>query len=271
MEGFIPIFSLILIDPKFIAEQSNTNYSYEEGRSFINEMNNLLDIYELVDISSSSEEEGEIRASTPLPRDDKEYPKIIVEILNSSAEATTDGEEFLDLSPNSLETECKRMKLDESYTSFGSEESDQYQQSERSEEIIADSPESPNESMSSDIFVVEASTNNEESIISSKVAGYLEKVRQEDSSSYFITPPGTPRKIYFRPASPLNDLDDSHMYDTAQNGKKLPSLTLMPRQPGNNVPPRSVVLSQPAPGLGCNCRRIGIGRGHGCNLRFPRW
>ena len=61
-------------------------------------MNNLLDIYELIDISSSSEEEGEIaRASTPLPRANKEYPRIIVEILNSSAEATAD-EEFLDLS-----------------------------------------------------------------------------------------------------------------------------------------------------------------------------
>ena len=30
-------------------------------------------------------------------------------------------------------------------------------------------------------------------------------------------------------------------------------------------------LSQPAPGLGCHCRRVGIGRGHGCSLRFPKW
>ena len=82
-------------------------------------MSNLMDIYELVDISSSSEEEGEItRSSTPLPKNNEKYPKIIVEILNSSAEATADEEEFLDLSLNSLETECKRMKLSESYTSF---------------------------------------------------------------------------------------------------------------------------------------------------------
>ena len=81
-------------------------------------MNNLLDIYELIDISSSSEE-GEItRASTPLLRAKKEYPRIIVEILNSSAEATADEEEFLDLSLDSLESECKRMKLSEPYTSF---------------------------------------------------------------------------------------------------------------------------------------------------------
>ena len=71
-------------------------------------MNNLLDIYELIDISSSSEEEGEItRASTPLPRANKEYPRIIVEILNSSAEATADEEEFLDLSLDSLESNAK--------------------------------------------------------------------------------------------------------------------------------------------------------------------
>ena len=31
------------------------------------------------------------------------------------------------------------------------------------------------------------------------------------------------------------------------------------------------LVSQPAPGLACGCRRIGIGRGHGCGLRFPRW
>ena len=30
-------------------------------------------------------------------------------------------------------------------------------------------------------------------------------------------------------------------------------------------------LSQPAPGLGCHCRRVGIGRGHGCSRRFPKW
>ena len=57
-----------------------------------------MDIYELIDISSSSEEDGEItRSSTPLPKDNGKYPRIIVEILNSSAEATADEEEFLHL------------------------------------------------------------------------------------------------------------------------------------------------------------------------------
>ena len=78
-------------------------------------MNNLLDIYEQIDISSSSEEEGEITKSpTPLPRDNEKYSRIMIEILNSSAEAAADEEEFLDLSLNSLETDCKRMKLSES-------------------------------------------------------------------------------------------------------------------------------------------------------------
>ena len=106
-------------------------------------MNNLLDVYELIDISSSSEEEGEItRASTPLPRDSKEYPRIVVETLNSSAEATADEKEFLDLSLNSLETECKRMKHSESYTSFETVESGHYPHSESSEKTIA-APASP--------------------------------------------------------------------------------------------------------------------------------
>ena len=55
------------------------------------------------------------------------------------------------------------------------------------DEEVPDSPESLDESMSSDVFIVEEATNNEESITSTKAAEYLEQVRQEDSSSYFIT------------------------------------------------------------------------------------
>ena len=230
-------------------------------------MNNLLDIYELIDISSSSEEEGEItRASTPLPRANKEYPRIIVEILNSSAEATADEEEFLDLSLDSLESECKRMKLSEPYTSFETVESGQYPQSESPEEIVmADSPESPDESLSSDIFVVETSANDKESITSSKVAEYLGKVRQEDASSYFNTPPGTPKKINFLQASPLNDLERR-----VQTVTTTPTIASQLRVPGSVNLLTRAALSQPAPGLACGCRRLKIGRGHGGNLRFPK-
>ena len=231
-------------------------------------MNNLLDIYELIDISSSSEEEGEItRASTPLPRANKEYPRIIVEILNSSAEATEDEEEFLDLSLDSLESECKRMKLSEPYTSFETVESGQYPQSESPEEIVmADSPESPDESLSSDIFVFETSANDKESITSSKVAEYLGKVYQEDASSYFNTPPGTTKKINFLQASPLNDLERRVQMVTAT-----PTIASQLRAPGSVNLLTRAAQSQNAPSLACGCRRLKIGRGHGGNLRFPKY
>ena len=164
------------------------------------------------------------------------------------------------------------MKLSESYTSLETVESGQYPHSESSEKKIADSPENPDDSLSSDIFVLEASANNEKSMTSSKVAGYLEMVCQEYSSSYSNTPPGTPRKISFRTTSLLNDLEERRSINvTAELGMRLPTLSPMPRQPGNYVLYRRVGLSQPAPGLGCTCRRIAIGRGHGCNLRFPKW
>ena len=153
-------------------------------------MNNLLDIYELIDISSSSEEEGE-RSSIPLPRDSEKYPKIVIEILNSSAEAEADEEEFLDLSLNSLETECKRMKLSESYTSFETVESGQYPQSESEEETMADSPESPDPSLNSDVFVVEKPHEEEtSSMTSSEVAEFIRQATEDDASSYFESPRG---------------------------------------------------------------------------------
>ena len=45
---------------------------------------------------------------------------------------------------------------------------------ERQDEGLSDSP----ESMCSDVFVVEEPTNHEESLTSSKVAEYLDKVQQ---------------------------------------------------------------------------------------------
>ena len=120
------------------------------------------------------------------------------------------------------------MKLSESYTSFETVESGQYPHSESSEEVMADSPESPDESLSSDIFVVETSANDKESITSSKVAEYLEKVRQEDSSSYFNTPPGTPKKIIFLQASPLNDLEKR-----IQTVTTIPTIASQLRAPGS--------------------------------------
>ena len=197
MEGFFPIFSLILIKLKFIVEQLKYDQQSQK-KSQIKKMSNLMDIYELIDISSSSEEEGEItRPFTPLPKDNGKYPRIIVEILNSSAEATADEEEFLDLSINSLETECKKMKLSESYTSFETVESGQYPQSESVEEIMAGrkpenySPESPDPSLNSDVFVVEKPSEEETaSMTSSEVAEFIRQATEDDTCSYFESPHG---------------------------------------------------------------------------------
>ena len=71
----------------------------------------------------------------------------------------------------------------------------------------ADDSESPDESLSSEIFIVEHAAH-EESVTSNRVLEYLEQVQQEDSSSYFVIPPGTPRRIIFQPKSPLNDVEE---------------------------------------------------------------
>ena len=236
-------------------------------------MNSLKNVYELIDISSSEDESEFVeRSSTPLPRET--IPNYRVKLKNSlsSAEAVADEEEYFDVSADSLEASYKRIKLNSSLSSI---DSNFYPQQEgndvaQASEEIPDSPESPDESMSSDVFVVEETISNEASISSSKVAEYLEKVHQEDSSSYFVTPLGTPRKINFTHASPLNDLEVRRSFDDSEETEmRPPPLTFLPRQPG--VFPRGVALSQPAPGLDCHCRRVGIGRGHGCSLRFPKW
>ena len=244
-------------------------------------MNNLLDIYELMDISSSSEEEGEItRSSTPLPRDSEKYPRIVVEILNSSAEAEADEEEFLNLSLNSLETECKRMKLGESYTSFETVESGQYPQSESEEEIIADSPESADPSLNSDVFVVEKPHEEEtSSMISSKVAEFIRQAEEDDASSYYESPRGPLRVSGEQKKESLNDLDDekgpavmppSRDQAVDPNVYELQYPLYQPRFQGRTIRPMTVALSQSAPGLGCGCLRVGFGRGHGCTARFEK-
>ena len=82
------------------------------------------------------------------------------------------------------------MKLSESYTSFETVESGQYPQSE-SEEEIADSPESPDPSLNSDVFIVEKHHEEETtSMTSSKVAKFIGQATEGDTSSYFESPRG---------------------------------------------------------------------------------
>ena len=66
-------------------------------------------------------------------------------------------------------------------------------------------------------------------------------MHQEDSSSYFVTPLGTPRKINFAHASPLNDLEVRRSFDDPEDTEmRPPPLMFLPRQPG--VFPRGVAL-----------------------------
>ena len=230
-------------------------------------MNCLKSVCEVIDISSSEDEEGILeRSSTPLPREFILNYRVVLE------EATADEEECFDVSTDSLESNCKKMRLNCSLESLESAAHALRQNpTERQNEGLPDRPESPDESMCSDIFIIEESPDNEESMTSSRVAEYLEKVQQEDSTSYFDTPPGTPRKIIFKPASPLDDLEKERDSSITEASTEAPPLTLMPRLTGRGVFPRRVALSQPTPGLGCQCKRVGIGRGHGCSSRFPRW
>ena len=234
-------------------------------------MNAYKATYELIDISSDEEEFSE-RASTPLPRCESLNYRVVLEVPQSPAEATVDDEEYFDLLLESLESDCKRLRLNLSYESIDSAvlPNSELVPEVPQKEGPADSPESPDESLNSEVFIVEQS-NSEESTTSTRILEYLEQVRQEDSASYFSTPPGTPRKISFQPTSPLNDLEEpSITLMTAVHNQGPLSMTLMMRQPGRAVFPRRVALSQPAPDLACGSRRLRIGSGHGCNLRFPR-
>ena len=217
-------------------------------------MNSLKNVYELFDISSSEDESESVeRSSTPLPREAIPNYRVILKNSLSSAEAVADEEEYFDVSADSLEASYKKIKLNSSLSSIDSNSYPQQEGNDVASKEIPDSPESPDESMSSDVFVVEEAISNEASISSSRVAEYLEKVHQKDSSSYFVTPPGTPRKINFAHASPLNDLKMRRSFDGPDDTEmRPPSFMFLPRQPG--VFPRGVALSQPAPGLDCHCR-----------------
>ena len=93
MEGFIPIFSLILTNLNFIVEQSNTDNSCNE-ENFPKKTSKLLDIHKLIDISSSKEDEEDMqeRASTPVPRVPIPNSRRVLKASLSTAEAVVDEE-----------------------------------------------------------------------------------------------------------------------------------------------------------------------------------
>ena len=113
------------------------------------------------------------------------------------------------MSLESLESDCKRTKLSLSYESIRSGEITDTEQTPEDfrEEQPADSPESPDESLNSEVFIVEGHSAPEDSASSSRVLHYLEEVAPEDSNSFFITPPGPLKGVYSQNASPLNALE----------------------------------------------------------------
>ena len=132
-------------------------------------MNSYKCVFELIDISSSDDEEGILqKASTPLPREQTPNYRVILENSHFSAEAVADEEEYFDISADSLESYCRRMRLNSSLDSLEPELHAQQEDAVKSQdEKLPDSPESPDESMNSELFIVEKPATLEESVTSS--------------------------------------------------------------------------------------------------------
>ena len=186
------------------------------------------------------------RAYTPLPQKYNPNYRIVLEMSHSSAEATSDEEECFDISTDSLESSCKRMRLNSSLDSLETQSHvPEVKPDECQDEGLPNIPESPDESLCSDVFVVEEPSNHEESITSSRVLEYLEQVRQENSSSYFVTPP---RQLNFLPASPLNNLGEPRKPDeTTASRTESTTLTFLPRQTGELLSPEEWSCRSPLP------------------------
>ena len=260
--------------------------SCKERKNFLKKMTHLLEIYELIDISSASEDETEAleRSSTPLPSGSLPNIGVILNVSNSSARAVADEEEYFDVSADSLEADCKRMRLSSSFESLESGELNNA--SPKSEySSMKESPDSPDEQEEDDnksnpeVFVVEGHrAPSPQSITSCIINEYLEEIhREEDNISLFETPPGPLKRVIPRPISPLNDLEKQAAIrsaavkrtpgDDKENNQYQP---FQFRQPGRVIRPMTVALSQSAPGMDCGCRRIGFGRGHGCTAKLSK-
>ena len=248
-----------------------------------NQMTNLKDIYEQIDISSESQnDERSERASTPLPKDTFPNIRVIQEISHSSVEANADLEEDLNSSLDSIDMDCKRLKLD---NSFETVESGEYPNSPRKYEDgeKIESPESPEEcntidTTNSGVFIVESHKQTSfQSIDSAIITEYLEQIANEDADSYFVTPPGPLKRINTFSASPLNDLEERREVsvppekpEVKNSYGRYPSQPFQVRLPGYAARLMTVALSQSAPGLDCGCRRVGYGRGHGCTTKLAK-
>ena len=212
--------------------------------------------------------------STTVPRTYQENYMIVLELFHSSTEALADEEEYFDISADSLESNCKRMKLDSCFESLSP--GNRHNSSvESPHSAMAESPENPDELENSNerdaddnswVFIVESiKPPSTESITSTVIADFLEQVREEDASSYFGIPPGPLKKVNVQLISPLNDLEKRTCTVATT-----PMIASQPRTPGCVNFLTRAALSQPAPGLACGCRPLKIGRGHGGNPRYPK-
>ena len=157
IEGFFPIFSLMVFNPKIIVEITESKCSNRKPPIHNNQMANLNDIYELIDISSEiKNNERSERASTPLPKDTFPNIRVILEISHSSIEANADLEEDLNSSLGPIDMDCKRLKLDNSFETVESGEYPNSPGKYQDGEII-ESPESPDECNTIDITNSESS------------------------------------------------------------------------------------------------------------------
>ena len=199
------------------------------------------------------------RASTPLPRDTFLNIRVILGISHCYVKANADHEEDLNSSSDSFDTNCKRLKLS---NSFGTVESGEYPDFSEDNEVgeIIESPESPdekpeeydsNDMTNSDVFVVEGhKRTSTQSVTSEVTADYLEQVANEDADSYFVIPPGPLKKMNTKPMSPINDLEvrSEVRASPAKSGMKnsygrLPSHSFQARLPGYAARPMTVAMS----------------------------
>ena len=151
------------------------------------------------------------RSSTPLPKPQHRNYRVVLETSQSSVGAVADNEEYFDISAESLENNCKRMRLNSSLESLDMEEikNDKVDKELDCEQETADSPENPDPSLSSDVFIVEKPKSEEtSSITSSDIARFVEEATVGDADSYFETPPGPLRRWKEPNRESPNDLNE---------------------------------------------------------------
>ena len=118
-------------------------------------MEALKKVYELVDRSAASEDEGmkSKRTSTPLPKPQQMNYRVVLDISHLSTGAVAFEEEYFDLCADSLENKCKRLRLNSSFESLGADElaNSEVEEEQSPAHDYADLPESPDPSLNSNV------------------------------------------------------------------------------------------------------------------------